>query len=384
MVDEAVRRRLFAPRLQGRGQGPATLARHRANRGGDGDLRQALSLANKAGAVITGFAKVESAISEKPSLPLFMPRKRPKTGGESSQPRCENASARRYRLSGHHRFVERRIGFGIRPVTCDTCCPRRGRRERRLSHALASLPLYRGIEADQLPLEEAGEPDDIETRRNLSGMSDTKNPGDKTLHVSPKTLSLKRPVEQGMVRQSFSHGRSKAVVVETVKRRAVGPGKDEKPAPRRRLRPRGGSAAPPAAAARRRSARRRRPERPRSGVVLRTLSDQERDAAPTRWPMPAAARRKTVSARRKRRSRRADREAARAREREAAEARKREEDERRRQEDERKRRAEDEARRRLGEEPAPAAPPRRRPRRRPGPGRLAGPARRRTPAARRA
>ena len=57
-------------------------------------------------------------------------------------------------------------------------------------------------------------------------MTDTKNPGDKTLHVSPKTLSLKRPVEQGMVRQSFSHGRSKAVVVETVKRRAgAGPGR---------------------------------------------------------------------------------------------------------------------------------------------------------------
>jgi len=55
-------------------------------------------------------------------------------------------------------------------------------------------------------------------------MSDTKNPGDKTLHMSPKTLTLKRPVEQGVVRQSFSHGRSKAVVVETVKRRVVGPG----------------------------------------------------------------------------------------------------------------------------------------------------------------
>ena len=54
-------------------------------------------------------------------------------------------------------------------------------------------------------------------------MTDTKNPGDKTLHVSPKTLSLKRPsIEQGTVRQSFSHGRSKTVVVETVKRR-VGP-----------------------------------------------------------------------------------------------------------------------------------------------------------------
>ncbi|MEY3552794.1 MAG: translation initiation factor, partial [Pseudomonadota bacterium] len=54
-------------------------------------------------------------------------------------------------------------------------------------------------------------------------MSDTKNTGDKTLTVG-KTLSLKRPVEQGVVRQSFSHGRTKAVVVETVKRRVVGPG----------------------------------------------------------------------------------------------------------------------------------------------------------------
>ncbi|WP_186420582.1 translation initiation factor IF-2 associated domain-containing protein, partial [Bosea sp. CS1GBMeth4] len=58
-------------------------------------------------------------------------------------------------------------------------------------------------------------------------MSDTKTPGDKTLSVTPpKTLSLKRPVEQSTVRQSFSHGRSKQVVVE-VKRR-VG---HEPPAP---------------------------------------------------------------------------------------------------------------------------------------------------------
>ncbi len=54
-------------------------------------------------------------------------------------------------------------------------------------------------------------------------MSETKNSGDKTLTVAPKTLSLKRPVEQGVVRQSFSHGRTKAVVVETVKRRTIGP-----------------------------------------------------------------------------------------------------------------------------------------------------------------
>jgi hypothetical protein len=51
----------------------------------------------------------------------------------------------------------------------------------------------------------------------------THNSGDKAPTVPPtKTLSLKRPVAQGVVRQSFSHGRSKtAEVVVRVKRRAV-------------------------------------------------------------------------------------------------------------------------------------------------------------------
>src|ERR1700689_4308909 len=51
-----------------------------------------------------------------------------------------------------------------------------------------------------------------------------KNSGEKLSVTSTKTLTLKRGgVEQGVVRQSFSHGRSKAVVVEKVKRR-IGPG----------------------------------------------------------------------------------------------------------------------------------------------------------------
>src|SRR5271163_1415976 len=51
-----------------------------------------------------------------------------------------------------------------------------------------------------------------------------KNSSEKLSVTSTKTLTLKRAgVEQGVVRQSFSHGRSKAVVVEKVKRR-VGPG----------------------------------------------------------------------------------------------------------------------------------------------------------------
>ncbi|MBQ0823625.1 translation initiation factor IF-2 [Microvirga sp. HBU67558] len=206
-------------------------------------------------------------------------------------------------------------------------------------------------------------------------MTDTKNQGDKTLHVSSKTLSLKRPVEQGVVRQSFSHGRSKSVVVETVKRRpAVGPSpgvKEDRPAPQQAAAP--ASAPKPAAAAPKPAApapkpaapaqggrpQRSAPNTPRSGgMVLQTLSEQERDA---RMNALVDARRRDEEDRKRQAeevARRAEREAAEAKEREAAEARKREEDERRRQDDERKRRAEDEARRRLGEEaPRPSSAP---------------------------
>src|SRR5690606_18674777 len=61
------------------------------------------------------------------------------------------------------------------------------------------------------------------------GMSDSNSNDDKTLSVdTKKTLTIKRPgVEQSTVRQNFSHGRSKSVVVETKKRKFTRP--DEKP-----------------------------------------------------------------------------------------------------------------------------------------------------------
>lgn len=66
-------------------------------------------------------------------------------------------------------------------------------------------------------------------------MVDTKNPGDKPLSVGSKTLSLKPRSETGVVRQSFSHGRTKQVLVEKKpKRRLPGdaPAVEAKPAPR--------------------------------------------------------------------------------------------------------------------------------------------------------
>ena len=84
-------------------------------------------------------------------------------------------------------------------------------------------------------------------------MSETKNPGEKKLSVSGKTLTLKPRSETGTVRQSFSHGRSKQVVVEKVKR-----ARGRRAKPRRKPRPQPKQRSPPA-----RRLRRRPPAAPR-------------------------------------------------------------------------------------------------------------------------
>lgn len=126
----------------------------------------------------------------------------------------------------------------------------------------------------------------VSNPQDFERMSDTNNKDDdKKLRASSKTLTLKRPVEQGTVRQSFSHGRSKAVVVETVKRRVIGTGavgvskagvsvkevsEEKKPAQRNEpsVKPRdsgGGN-------------RSRSTVSTKGTVTLKGLSDQERDA----------------------------------------------------------------------------------------------------------
>src|SRR5260370_16380567 len=123
--------------------------------------------------------------------------------------------------------------------------------------------------------------------KSRNGMVETtKNPGDKTLSVAPtKTLTLKpRGVEQGVVRQSFSHGRTKAVVVEKLKRRVGGPIKAEPPpspkagttAQRSAARP---APVPPAAAPATVPAQSPAVAAPKpSGVGLRTLTEDEQKA----------------------------------------------------------------------------------------------------------
>src|SRR3954470_22893479 len=111
-------------------------------------------------------------------------------------------------------------------------------------------------------------------------MSDTKTGDDKTLSVNTKkTLTLKRPgMEQGTVRQNFSHGRTKSVVVETKKRKFALPGEKSEPAPAISLfKPRPPQPAPaPAAEVQRPQPAPPAPER--SGMVLNELSNEEMEA----------------------------------------------------------------------------------------------------------
>jgi len=186
-------------------------------------------------------------------------------------------------------------------------------------------------------------------------MVDTKTPGDKTLSVSPtKTLTLKPRVE-GTVRQSFSHGRTKQVVVEkrTKRRLATDASPPAEPAKAAPAKP--AAKAPPAAASRPAAAA---PAAPRgSGVVLRSLTEEERAA---RAHALADSRLREIEERRlaeEEAARRAAREKVEKAEREAAEARKQAEEARHRVEEEAKRKAEAEAKKRFGEPEAKPATP---------------------------
>jgi translation initiation factor IF-2 len=178
-------------------------------------------------------------------------------------------------------------------------------------------------------------------------MSETKTPGDKKLSVSK--LTLKPRTETGVVRQSFSHGRSKQVVVEVKKRRA--PGGEAKPEAAPAVEAKKPVAAKPAAAA---APAPTAAPAPKSGVVLRTLTEEERNArahALADSRVREAEERKIAEEEAKRR---ASRETVERTEREAAEARKRDEEQRHKREEETKRKADDVAKKRFGEAERPA------------------------------
>jgi translation initiation factor IF-2 len=181
----------------------------------------------------------------------------------------------------------------------------------------------------------------------------TEKTDEKKLRVTPtKTLTLKgRGVEQGVVRQSFSHGRTKAVLVEKVKSRAPGKTKAEAaPAPAAAgKRATAAKAAAPAAAPAPSPAA---PSTKPSGVVLRTLTEEERSA---RQRALGDARLRELEERKiaEEEARvRHEREEIERKERKEAEDRKADEEKRRKQDLETKVKAEQEAKKRFGEEEA--------------------------------
>ncbi len=183
-------------------------------------------------------------------------------------------------------------------------------------------------------------------------MSEQKNPGEKKLSVSSGKLTLKPRTETGVVRQSFSHGRSKQVVVEKVKRRTIGPA-EIKPEPAPVAAP-----AKPAVTARAAApAATPAPEQPKSGLLLRTLTDEELAA---RAHALADSREREKIERlhaEEERRRRAERDALEKTARDKAEARKREDDERRKHDEAAKKKAGEVAKKRFGEDEGKRATP---------------------------
>jgi len=173
-------------------------------------------------------------------------------------------------------------------------------------------------------------------------MSDTDDTKPARPAAAHKTLSLKK-TETSTVKQSFSHGRTKAVVVEK-KRARVEPGKAP-PAKeaQAKAKPASSAAAPQVSGP------------ARSGVVLRQLTEEEkarRDAALADARLHEEEQRKHAEEEAKRR---AEEDERLKKEREAAAKRKAEEEARKAAEETAKKRAEEEAQRRLEKKEEPAA-----------------------------
>ncbi len=173
--------------------------------------------------------------------------------------------------------------------------------------------------------------------------NDRKSEGSRT---GGGTLTLKRPsIEQSRVKQSFAHGRSKTVVVET-KRKRFDDGKPAAAEPRQTFQQQPKVAAPSGGPSGQSAPQQQSRPQPaqRSGVVLRTLTPEEKEA---RDRALAGARIREAEDRKRQEEeakRRAEQDERERREREAAAKRKAEEDARHKIEEEGRRKAEEAAR----------------------------------------
>jgi translation initiation factor IF-2 len=163
------------------------------------------------------------------------------------------------------------------------------------------------------------------------------------------TLTLKRPsIEQSKVRQSFGAGRSKTVVVET-KRKRFGDDKPAEAKPAFQPQPR---VSPPPSGAQPSAPAKPQPAQQRSGVVLRTLTAEEKEA---RDRALAGARIREAEDRKRQEEearRRAEQDERDRKEREAAARRKAEEEARHKAEEDARRKADEAAKKLAPRSPA--------------------------------
>ena len=170
-----------------------------------------------------------------------------------------------------------------------------------------------------------------------------------TLKRASGRLEAKKTIETGQVRQSFSHGRSRAVAVEVKKKRTFGRGEGEAaPVPAPAPASSGGRGASSSSGSGAASARTSDPSAAhKTGVVLRTLTDEEKAARSRAVGDAMRAERLAREKAEEEAARRAAEERKAAAERAEAERRALEESKRRAEEDASRRRAEEEASRRL-------------------------------------
>ena len=182
-------------------------------------------------------------------------------------------------------------------------------------------------------------------------MSDTDNTDDKKpLGLKkPGRLELRKTVETGEVRQSFSHGRSKAVTVEVKRKRMFKPGISGgmaeviRPAPA--VKPAGGGVANAPVTAKRPAVS--RSEKNRQPIVLKTLTPAEKSARAQALESAHVRDREAREKAAENALAQAEQDKIEATEREAAEARASEEETRKRIEEENRLKAEEDAARRL-------------------------------------
>ncbi len=107
----------------------------------------------------------------------------------------------------------------------------------------------------------------------MSDELDDKSTDDAKPARKPLTL---RKTETGAVKQSFSHGRSKTVVVETKRRRSLAPKTAASVKPAAKPVVKKAAPAPEKPAATKPAVERKAPKKPASGTVLHTLSEDEK------------------------------------------------------------------------------------------------------------